>query len=122
MRHHDAIGIGLSGLCLVHCLALPVLISLSPALVLFENEWTHLALAGMALPVSLLAMRNWVGGARAAGLRAMATFGVGLLFYAALGEMSELAEQGVTTVGALLLATSHVLAWVSARTCGTHQD
>lgn len=122
MRQHDAIGIGLSGLCLVHCLALPVLISLSPALVLFESEWIHLALAGMAVPVSLLAMRNWVGGARGAGLRLMATLGVGLLFYAALGEMSELTERGVTTVGALMLASSHILAWVSARACGAHLD
>jgi len=121
MHRQDAIGIGLSGLCLIHCLALPVLISISPALVWFESEWTHLAFALMALPVSVLAMRNWVGGTRGTALRVMAAIAVGLLFFAALADISEPVEHAVTVTGALMLATTHVLAWMTARSCGTHQ-
>lgn len=62
MGYRDAIGIGLSGLCLIHCLALPVLLSLGPALVWMENEWVHLGLAGLALLATLNAMRGWPRG------------------------------------------------------------
>ncbi|OLF77869.1 hypothetical protein AWH62_04135 [Maricaulis sp. W15] len=121
MRRHDAIGIGLSGLCLVHCLALPVLISVSPALFWIESEWTHFGLAMLALLVSVIAMRNWVGGVRGMVLRWMAAIAVGLLFYGALADISELAEQGVTVVGAILLALSHSMAWIAARSSGAHR-
>ena len=75
MRKQDAIGIGLSGLCMVHCLALPVLLSLAPALAWMESEWTHLALAGLALVVGVFAMRTWLGGTRGLILRCLAAAG-----------------------------------------------
>lgn len=40
MQVRDAMGIGLSGACVVHCLALPVLVSVTPALVPLQNEFT----------------------------------------------------------------------------------
>lgn len=121
MRSHDAIGIGLSGLCLVHCLAMPVLLSLGPALFWMENEWVHLVLAALALGASLMAMRSWVRGARGAVLRGVAAVALGLLFFGALGEMSEQAERIVTVVGACLLASTHGLAWISAQQSGRHR-
>jgi hypothetical protein len=84
-RSQDAVGIALSGLCLVHCLALPFVISLGPALVWMEDERIHLALAGLALLVSLNAMRSWPGGMRV-----------------------------VTVVGASGLALSHGAAWLAS--------
>lgn len=121
MRSQDAIGIGLSGLCLIHCLALPVLVSLGPALVWMENEWVHLALAGFALIVSLNAMRAWPRQMSGTLLRLLALTGLGLLFFGALADISELAERGVTVVGACLLASAHGLSWFLANRCSAHR-
>jgi hypothetical protein len=120
MRKQDAIGIGLSGLCMVHCLALPVLLSLAPALAWMENEWIHLALASLALVVGVFAMRTWVGGTRGLILRCLAAAGIGILFYGALAEVPELTERGITVAGASMLALAHTLAWLSARPDRTH--
>ena len=118
MRSQDAIGIGLSGLCLVHCLALPVLVSLGPALVWMENEWVHLALAGFALIVSVNAMRAWPRQAAGTLLRLLALAGLGLLFFGALAEISELTERAVTVAGASMLALSHGAAWILSDRAG----
>lgn len=115
MRHsQDAIGMALSGLCLVHCLALPFLISLGPALVWMEDERIHLALAGLALLVSLNAMRSWPGGMRGIALRGLAITGLALLFFGALAEVSEITERVITVAGAVGLALSHAAAWATA--------
>lgn len=111
MRTQDAAGIGLSGLCLVHCLGLPVLISLSPTLLWMENELIHVGLASMALVVWLTVMPKWPSGRFGLGLRALAIAGLGLLFLGAFWEMSEMAERVVTSIGALILASSHFAAW-----------
>jgi len=111
MRGQDAIGIGLSGLCLVHCLALPVLISLGPALAWMENEWVHLGLAGLALVVTVNAMRAWPRRTTGVLLKTVALTGLGLLFFGALADITELAERAVTVVGACMLALSHATAW-----------
>ncbi|MEA1941150.1 MAG: MerC domain-containing protein [Pseudomonadota bacterium] len=118
MNRQDAIGIGLSGLCLVHCLALPVLVSLGPALVWMENGWVHLALAGLALVVSLNAMRDWPPGNKGLALKTLAATGLGLLLLGALAGIPELAERAITVAGASLLALSHGAAWfTSTRNC-----
>lgn len=120
MRKQDALGIGLSGLCMAHCLALPVLLSLAPVLAWMENEWIHLALASLALMVGVSAMRNWVGGTRGLILRCLAASGIGLLFLGALADVPELTERAITLAGASLLAVSHALAWLAARPDRSH--
>ena len=121
MRNQDAIGIGLSGLCLVHCLALPVLLSLAPALTWAEQEWVHLGLAIMALLVTVNALRSWPRDTLGMAMRGLAALGLGLLFFGALAEISELAERGVTVFGACLLASAHGLSWFLASRRGAHR-
>ncbi|MEQ1489463.1 MAG: MerC domain-containing protein, partial [Terricaulis sp.] len=56
-RALDATGLGLSALCLVHCLALPVAaLSLPLAGQLAEAEWVHWLMVGLAAPTSLAAV------------------------------------------------------------------
>lgn len=57
----DAVGVGLSGLCLAHCLVMPFSVILIPALAAetIDSEWTHVILIACALPVSLFAF--WRG-------------------------------------------------------------
>lgn len=111
----DRIGIALSGLCLIHCLALPVLVALLPVLAssamgdFAEAEWFH---AAMLVPVVLVS--GSVLGRRVTRVRwlaplMVAAFGtmVGALF---VGE--DWQEQALTVVGASLLILAH---WLNLR-------
>jgi hypothetical protein len=49
----DRVGIGLSALCVIHCLATPFLIFLSPWLAsFFDSKWSHLGIFIFIVPVA----------------------------------------------------------------------
>lgn len=52
----------MSGLCLLHCLSLPLVISLIPSVTWMENELTHVAMAALALLLALNAVPAWPRG------------------------------------------------------------
>ena len=110
----DMSAIGLSGLCLIHCLALPLLAAFLPvAGVVGENEWVHRALVVVAVPVSLLALvRNHdrPGFALRFGV---ALTGIALLIAGALVEALHDFETILTVAGGLVLASAHLLNWFS---------
>lgn len=113
----DRIGIGVSGLCAVHCLLMPLALAALPLwpAAYALHEWLHPALAALLVPVTVLAMRN---GLREGGGRPAATLlGVGLglvlaawLIHDAVGEPGEVA---MTLSGSALLITGHWLNWRS---------
>ena len=115
MRSSDAAGIGLSALCLVHCLGLPVLIAISPALVWMEDERVHILLAISAFAVTVIAASGWPGILRKPLMYLAALAGLALLFAGALIEMSEVQERVITTIGALFLASAHLNSWMRTR-------
>lgn len=106
----DAGALALSSLCLLHCLALPLL---AAALPLFgawaQAEWVHLLFVAIALPLTgyalwradrrhRLPVMAWI----AAGL------GLGLLLAGALELPSHAWETPLTVTGSLLLAATHI--------------
>lgn len=108
----DSLAVGASTACLIHCLALPLLIALLPALagVLDVGEGFHRALFGLAVPVSSIALL--VGHKRhgqitpaAGGLTGLALLASGLL----AGQAA--AETALTVSGSLLLASAHLMNW-----------
>ncbi len=106
----------LSALCLIHCLALPLLASLLPlAGQLSENELIHRVLALLAAPATL-----WIGWKSRLN-RALRPFivaalpGLGLLLAGAFVHALEAHEQAVTVAGAVLLATAHLWRWMRLR-------
>jgi len=107
-RAGDIAAIGLSSLCLVHCLALPLMASLLPlAGAWAEAPWVHWAFALTAAPISLWALTRrpavWPLGLGAAGL---------LLLFAGAAEFpGHETETVVTVAGGLLLACAHILNW-----------
>lgn len=112
----DFAAIGLSGLCLVHCLALPLLAASLPLLGTWsEAEWLHLALVLAAAPISLFALMRPGSRGLPWGLVALAWLGVGALTAGALGWPRESSETLITVAGSLLLATAHVLNWRRSR-------
>ena len=126
----DMIGMGLSGLCMVHCLVFPLLISFAPPILreLPGDDVTHRVLAiGIALAGGL-AFRSGFKVHRKGWILALFLLGIALISTAAaLGEpvLSPYGETGITVCGSLLLITAH---WCNRSFChscavdGCHQQ
>lgn len=117
-RLADLLGIALSLTCLVHCLALPLLLFLAPALGAWIDlpEWVHAAILMIALPAAVIAMN---GGRQRHGRTTpalLAAAGIGLLAaglaahegWLALPD-PETADRVLTSIGAATLAAAHLL-------------
>ena len=110
----DASAIGLSGLCLVHCLLLPVAAAaLLPALAAAsEAEWVHRLFVALALPLAGLAL--WRAHRQRPlpwPLLALAATGLTGLVAGALGWPDHALETPLTVLGSVLLASAHVWNW-----------
>ena len=96
----DASAVTLSGLCLIHCMALPLLAAFLPVAGVFaEAEWVHKAFVAAALPVSGFAIvRSWKsrGGT---GFTLLAILGLTLLVSAAFVPALHAYETPLTVTG-----------------------
>lgn len=105
----DFASMGISGLCVIHCVLLPVLVAALPFLgMISQNEAVHKILVIIAIPLSVLALWR-SGGWRRTGITApMAT---GLLMLALAAFLIELDpyEAYLSVIGALLVAGSHAV-------------
>jgi hypothetical protein len=111
VRLLDASAIGLSGLCLAHCLALPVVSAFLPVLGTWaEAEWVHMAFLAAAVPISTVALVR-SGGWKAPEVLGLAMIGIGLLASGVFLAPDEGAEFAMTIAGGLALATAHTLNW-----------
>lgn len=135
MRKMDFSAVGLSGLCLVHCLALPLFATLSPLLAaLAGSEVAHTLFVAAALPVSAAALGPSLVRDRSGitqSLCVAACGAIALLIAGAVGWPSASWETPLTVTGALLLAgvhglhvwrRRHLLAQHTACGCGTRAD
>lgn len=106
----DAVGLGLSGLCVAHCLLVPLLVILIPALStsFIESEWAHIILVGFALPVSLFAFWHGLGCHKCFYPGLIGIVGLALMTVVFLVPVEELAETLLTLAGATLLAIGHL--------------
>lgn len=112
----DWLAIGTSLLCLVHCLALPLIIASLPSLgttaggVFGKADLTHWLLLAMAVPVSL-----WALGRGRAGPLPLITGAVGLalMALAVLRFEGTPDERWLTVAGVILVAIAHLMRWRS---------
>jgi len=113
-------GVGLSLTCLVHCLALPMLLLLAPALShwIALPEGMHAAILLLALPAALIAMRDGWRSHRRIAPFIMAVAGLALLASGLAAHEGWLAvtdpdaaDRGLTSAGALTLAVAHLVNW-----------
>ena len=105
----DGMAITLSGLCLIHCLMLPILSAILPlAGTIGEAEWLHQAFVVAALPFAIIGLRSTQITPLAGTLIVL---GLGLLFAGAFVEAWRDFETTLTVLGAILLASGHVLRW-----------
>lgn len=104
----DASALSLSGLCLAHCLALPLVAAASPLLAAWaEAEWIHAAAVASAAPISLFALTRQ--GSPRGGL-ILGLCGLAALAAAAF-VLPHAIETPATVAGGLILAAAHVLNW-----------
>lgn len=107
----DASAISLSGLCMVHCLALPIAAAFLPLLGAWAHaDWVHVAFLAAAAPVSLVALGR-SGAWRDARILLLALAGLLLLTMGVLGWPSEASETTVTVLGGLSLSLAHLINW-----------
>jgi len=107
----DWAAISASGLCLVHCLALPLVIATLPSIGgAVAGSTTHWVLLAFALPVSLWVLTRdpWPEGLvpLAFGAAGLALMAFGVAFYEGL-----IAERGLTVAGVSLVAAAHFIRW-----------
>lgn len=112
-RLWDGLAIGASTICLVHCLALPVLFLLVPTLATFLAfpESFHMMALFFAIPTSLLALAGGYRRHRWLLPAMMVAPGLLLLALGALAAPTAWAETLLTVIGALFLAVGHALNW-----------
>lgn len=115
LKGFDGLAMSLSGLCLVHCLALPVLALSLPIIgVLSDAEWVHWMFVALAVPASMLAFLTG-SGRRSWSLIGLAAIGLGLLVGGAAGWPDHAGETAVTVAGGLVLASVHWVNWRRTR-------
>lgn len=113
----DMFAVGLSSLCVLHCVALPVVLALLPvAAQAAESELVHRVLVIAALPVSLRVIWKTRPLAGNGVFVTAASVGLGLLLLAAFMEALLPYEQPITVAGGVLLGTAHLWHWM--RRCG----
>lgn len=112
----DGAAIGVSTLCLIHCLALPLLVVALPALaVVAEVEWVHRALVLIAAPVSLLALARLQRVGSRPAISALIVLGLSLLIAAAFVHALHDHEVMLTVAGALIVSLAHIWRWRAHR-------
>jgi ethanolamine transporter EutH len=107
----DGSAIVLSSLCLIHCLALPIMSAALPvAGVWAEAEWVHRLFVLLAVPFALLALASKHVGYLTGSL---IVFGISILAAGAFVEALHDYEVALTVAGASLLAAGHGLRWLN---------
>ena len=101
----------ISGACLIHCLAVPLIFALLPVLatIIYMPEALHLWLVVIAVPVSGYALL--LGRGAKSGFRPLASGAGGLTLLIGATAASGVLETALTVAGGLLLAAAHVLNW-----------
>lgn len=124
-RHFDQIAIGLSALCIVHCLAVPLLVALLPLLAISigSDAHFHALMLWLVVPTSVIGFslgfrvhrRAWIVGLGVAGM-------LGLVAAALWGHSAWNAtfETAVSVVASLVLAAAHWLNFRDVRRLHQH--
>jgi cation transport ATPase len=116
----DKAAIGVSALCVVHCLSVPLLVVFSPSLNLWlwGSEGFHLLLLAIVVPLSLIAFRRGFLHHRNLSLLWPGLIGLAIIVLAALLEIAVIGHEMaalLTTFGGIGLIISH---WRNMRACG----
>lgn len=111
----DRAATALSALCIVHCLALPLLASALPIVsVVADAEWLHWLFAGFAILISSSVPFRDVT-ARTPSFVVPAGLGIAFLIAGLFADEIGSSETVLTVIGGVLLAFAHVRRLVAGR-------
>ncbi len=115
----DRLGILVSSLCLVHCVALPVLLACLPFIGLHfvPDESIHLALTYLAVPVGALALLPGLRRHGQSWVLLLGVAGVALMLGGHFFHEAPALEQAVTGGGGALLVLAHLYNLRYSRRC-----
>ena len=108
----DRLAVFLSGVCMLHCLLAPTLVSLMPVLGLVApgEESFHLLLLFLVLPASIAALAIGYQRHQNVLVPALGMAGLSLIITAVLTlPVNSMEERLLTSVGGVILALSHFL-------------
>lgn len=120
----DAAGIFASALCMIHCLAMPVLLAVLPAMSWAEDDHTHEVLIGVALVAALLSLGPGYLAHRRRGVLLLGAAGLACLAAAVFfvePRYGHGAEAVASIAGALLLCGAHLRNRVCCRHCAARR-
>ena len=118
----DRFSIGFSTLCLLHCLAVPVLVSVVPVFATFAlaDERFHLALVALVVPTSVIALCLGCRLHKSRRILICGFAGVFVLVVAAIlggQHLGEIGETVLTVLGASVVALAHWFNFLACRAC-----
>ena len=109
----DRLGMGLSSVCAIHCLLVPVFVSLIPLWPALEHvhEFTHLLFFLAIAPTVVLSLKR-LHANRCVSFYLISGTLIIFLAWFFNSNLGEYGEAGVTLIGSLLLITGH---WINYR-------
>ncbi len=114
----EGAAVSASLLCLVHCLALPLLLLTLPVIAgaIFESELFHIVAAALVVPAAALAFLLGYRRHRATFPATLGSAGVACIVAALFPALNETAAAAITAIGSLLLIGGHIFNWRLRRT------
>lgn len=124
-RHFDHLAITLSAICIVHCLAVPVLVAVLPiaALSFGDSQHFHGVMLWLVVPTSLVGFLLGYRLHHRLGVVAVGAVGIMILAAAANwghASWTEAVEVTVSVFGSLILAAAHWRNFREVRRCHRH--
>ncbi|QBE65437.1 MerC domain-containing protein [Pseudoduganella lutea] len=116
----DAAGLFASTLCMIHCLAMPVLLAVLPAMSWASDEHAHEVLLAVALGAAVLSLGPGYRAHRRLAVPLLGGAGLACLAIAMFvvePRYGHGAEAAVSVAGALLLFGAHVRNRICCRRC-----
>jgi hypothetical protein len=112
-RYMDTAAVVLSGVCMLHCLALPIALTILPIVnvSLLDESTFHLIMMAVILPISIIALSIGCRQHKDKLTLVLGSTGLALLTITALfgHDLLGLAgERIVTSIGGLILAAAHI--------------
>jgi hypothetical protein len=123
----DKAAVGLSLMCVAHCLLTPIAIVMLPALgaTFLEDERFHYVILFLVLPTSLLALAIGCRKHRRIEIVLIGLTGLSILFSVVIiGEESlgKFGEKATTVLGTLIIAFAHVRNFMLCRRHDCHAE
>ena len=121
----DRIAISLSAICIVHCLAVPLVVAVLPIAVLGLGAESHFhaAMLWLVVPVSVVGLIMGLREHHRAKIAVAGMFGLAVIAYASIyghGQWPFSIEMIVSVLGSVLLAGAHWANFVVVRKVHVH--